>query len=374
MKKVRVLHLATHLNVGGITTYIQLLASAMNGPDFELMVLSSGGACALQFEKLGIRTFSLPIKTKSELDPRIYFFIPKVIQIIREQKIDLLHAHTRVTQVMAWWIRRFTGIPYVSTCHGFYKRRLGRWLLPAWGNRVIAISVPVEDSLIQDFKVPESRARTIFNAVNIEELEARAQKHDLSKVLAEWNLKPEFIRIGIVARLVEDKGHEYLIRALRVLLDQKTFDAKLLIVGEGPHKAKLFKLVKELRLESNVVFIGNLIDVTKALVAIDIFVLPAVWREGFGLSIIEAMALHKPVIVTNIWALNALVHNMQNGLLIEPKSVNQLADGINLLIKDKKLSQRIGEEGYQTVKKEFSISRMAAQMRVLYQEVLSGKS
>ncbi|MCM8776053.1 MAG: glycosyltransferase, partial [Candidatus Omnitrophica bacterium] len=100
---------------------------------------------------------------------------------------------------------------------------------------------------------------------------------------------------------------------------------RLLIVGDGREKDTLKKLIGELSLEDRIVFTGNLSDVSKPLAAMDVFALPATWREGFGLSIIEAMACRKPVIVTNIWALNSLVQNYETGILVEPRNVKELA-------------------------------------------------
>jgi len=365
MKKILILHLTTHLNIGGITTYIYLLGRHLNSKNFEVLCLSSGGEMTKQFNASGIRTFELPIKTKSELSPRLYFAIPKIIELIKREKIDLVHAHTRVTQVMAWWIKKLQGTRHVTTCHGFYKRRLGRRLLPAWGEKTIAISQPVADHLVNDFHVAQNKVLTILNAIDIEGLRDRYEKHNSSDIRKRWNLESTTPTLGVIARIVEDKGHSYLIAAISELRKQYE-DIKLLIVGVGPFMDKMKQYAKHLDLTQNVIFLGNLSDVTSALAAIDIFVLPAIWREGFGLSIVEAMSLKKPVIVTNIWALNALVQDRQNGLLIEPKSTDAIVTAVNALIHDSKLRNQIGEKAHETVVKEFSIDRFAKQIASTY--------
>ncbi len=372
MNNIKVLHLTTHLNVGGITTYIYLLAKEMNKNGYEISVASSGGESSESFHQMGIATHEFNVRTKSELSPKLYMAIPKIIQLVQNEEIDLIHAHTRVAQVLAWWIQRFTRVPYVSTWHGFYKRRLGRRLLPAWGDHVIAISNPVEDSLLEKFQVPKEKVSTIFNAIDVEELEKKAAQKDVKAIRSEWNIKSSLPILGIVARIVQDKGHEYLIRAMTTL--QKKFpDLKLLIVGEGPFKKHNERLVKELGLSNCIVFVGTLRDVTKALVVIDIFILPAIWREGFGLSIVEGMALKKPVIVTNIWALNAIVHDRVNGLLIEPKNVDALVSAITELIEHKELRDQISARAYETVKKEFCIDRMAREIDQLYRKIVNSR-
>lgn len=369
MKK-RVLHLTTHLNIGGITSYIKLLTKEMQKMPYEFYVVSSGGSQEAALKENGVRCTSMNIRTKSELSPKLYFALPKLIRLIREEKIDLIHAHTRVTQVLAWWLRRLTGIHYVSTCHGFYKTRIGRRLLPAWGDHVIAISKPVEGSLIVDFRVPKSRVSTIFNAIDINDLVTRYHNKNPDVIRQELNLPKGNKVIGIVARVVQDKGHEYFLRAANKLISTSFPDIKILIVGDGPYLNNTKKLVKKLGLNSSVRFLGNIDDITYALSVIDIFVLPAVWREGFGLSIIEAMAVSKPVIVTNIWALNELVHNRVNGLLVEPRNVDELANAMHELLSDQQLYMKVSVNGTEMVKQEFSISQMAKRVDSLYQQTL----
>ncbi|MBI1978373.1 MAG: glycosyltransferase family 4 protein [Candidatus Omnitrophica bacterium] len=371
MKKTCILHLTTHLNIGGITSYIKLLTKEMQRMPYELYLVSSGGAQEEIIKTQGVHCFRFNIRTKSELSPKLYFALPRLLALIRREKIDMIHAHTRVTQVLAWWVRWLTGTPYVSTCHGFYKRRIGRRMLPAWGNHVIAISKPVEGSLLQDFRVKRDEVSTIFNAIDIGELLSRYEQKKSEAIRQELNISKTSKVIGIVARVVEDKGHEYFLRAAAKLVYDSFPDLKILIVGEGPFLKSLQELVSRLKLERAVIFTGNINDVTYALSVIDIFVLPAVWREGFGLSIIEAMAVSKPVIVTNIWALNELVQNRVNGLLVEPKDIDGLALAIKELLTDEKLYRTVAANGSQTVKREFSISQMAERIDKLYQQILS---
>ena len=371
MRKVRILHLTTHLNIGGITSYIKLLTKEMSKMPYELFVGSSGGSQEQALKDQGVHCLTLNIKTKSELSPKLYLAIPRLLRFIREEKIDLIHSHTRVTQVLSWFLQRFSGIPYVTTCHGFYKPRLGRKLLTAWGDHVIAISKPVEESLLQVFHVKPGMVSTIFNAIDTTDLIERYQQKDPDQIRKELNLNPSHRVLGIVARVVQDKGHEYFLRAAGKLIQNSHPNIKILIVGEGPYLKSTKDLVNRLRMNESVRFLGNVNDITYPLSVIDIFVLPAVWREGFGLSIIEAMAVQKPVIVTNIWALNELVHNRVNGLLVEPKNVDELAGAMHELLEDRKLYERVSRNGAEMVKREFSIPQMAARVDKLYQQVLA---
>lgn len=369
---MKVLHLTTHLNVGGITAYLLKLIEPLRKHEIQMEVASSGGECEPLFQENNVKLLKLGILTKNELDPKIYFAIPRLIRFIREGKIELMHAHTRVTQVMAHWTSLATGIPFVSTCHGFYKRRLGRRILPAWGKQVIAISPPVAEDLIRTFRVRPEQIRLILNAVDVDALARACEAYDPARVKGEYGFAPSDPVVGVIARLVADKGHPYLIRAFQILKNEFPA-ARLLIVGEGRQRGFLENLIKENSLQNQVLFTGNIVDIAKPLSAMDVFVLPATWREGFGLSLIEAMACRKPVIATNIWSLNTMIENGVNGIMVEPKQVEPLADSMADLLRNPAKRRQIGQTAKQMVEQKFSIDRMAEELTQFYRACL-GKS
>ena len=368
---MNVLHLTTHLNRGGISNYLLSIGSSFVRKGHKVFVASSGGEMEPEFKEAGVLLKTFPIRTKSELSLKIYRALPELIRWIRREKIDLIHAHTRVTQVMAWWIQCLTGIPFLTTAHGFYKRRFGRRLLPAWGKLVIAISGPVGDDLRDTFRVDLKRIRVVYNGMDLRSFIDRFQKHNPCEVRREYGIPEKAFTVGVTARLVPDKGHEFLIRALKSL-ESEILNLNLLIVGEGRHRKYLEGLVRELKLESRVHFTGNLSDVSRPLAAMDLFVLPAVWREGFGFSIVEAMACKKPVVVTNIWALNTIIQDRVNGILVEPRDAKHLAEVIRLLIKNEKFREAIGKAGQKTAEERFSVDRMALEIENVYEEVSKG--
>ena len=366
---MKILHLTTHLNRGGISQYIYSVGSAMRAKGHEIFVASAGGEMEEEFRKAQIHVKIFPIRTKSELSLKIYKALPSMMRWVKDERIDLLHAHTRVTQVAAFWIHYFTGIPYVTTAHGFYKRRLGRRLLPAWGKRVIAISESVGLDLQKNHEVPLDRTRVVYNGLDLPGLFYRFSQHDPLQIKKEYGFSPDSYVIGVTARLVPDKGHGYLIRAIKQL-EEEIPEIKLLVAGDGRYRKELESLVQNLRMKDRVLFLGNLQDISKPLAAMDVFVLPATWREGFGLSIAEAMTCEKPVIVTNIWALNTLIQDRKNGILVEPKNVEALAEAIRMMLVDVEFRQKIGKEGRRTAEKRFSLDRMVRELESVYEEAL----
>ena len=366
---MRVLHLTTHLNIGGITTYIYRLIKPFRELDIETFVLSSGGEYERDFQGRGAQVFTLPIRTKKEVSPKVYLNLSKLKKIVKDNHIDLIHAHTRVTQVMARWIQKKTSVPVVTTCHGYYKRRLGRRLMPAWGDATIAISEGVGEQLKKVFKVSEDQIHIVHNGVDLEELDEDFAKQNGVEAKQSYGFSASDPVLGIISRIVEDKGHEYLIRAGKQML-QDFPNLRILIVGDGRHRPNLEKLAQELKISENVHFTGNVKNVTKPLAAMDVFSLPATWREGFGLSIVEAMACRKPVVVSNIWALNTLIQNGVTGYLIEPKQAEPLAAALTKLLNSRAEREKITTQARDMVEKLFTIDRMALDIRKVYRSVL----
>lgn len=367
---MKVLHLTTHINPGGITTYILSLAKPLHHRGVEIVVASSGGDKKKDFISDSVTVYDIPIKTKNEISFKVFFCIPKVLKIIRDERIDLIHAHTRVTQALAFWVSLISKVPVVTTCHGFYKKRLGRKLMPAWGKKAIAISEPVADHLKNDFGVPETKIKTIYNAINLEKMDAAFSKHRPEEVRKRFNISPETLVIGIVARIVQDKGHDYLYEAFK-LLKEKLPNIHLMVVGDGVFRPQIDFWIQRDHLQKSVTMTGFLHDVAEPLSAIDIFALPATWREGFGLSIIEAMACRKPVVVTNIWALNSLVQHNQTGILVEPKNAQLLSDELYRLATDEALRKSLGTNGRAMVEKLFTIGPMSDELATTYKSCLS---
>ena len=127
---MNILFLTTHLNAGGITSYLLTLTKGFSEKGHGVYIVSSGGNQQNDFVALGARCVVLNIKAKSELDLRIYFALGFLKKYIRDNHIDVLHGHTRITQVMARILRNLTGVPYVTTCHGFFKPRFFRKIFP----------------------------------------------------------------------------------------------------------------------------------------------------------------------------------------------------------------------------------------------------
>ncbi len=369
---MNILHLNTHLDLGGISSYLEILGKALVRRGHRVSVVSGGGSKIASFEKNGVRCFTLPIRTKSEIHPKLWSTVGAVSDIVRSQGIDILHAHTRVTEVLAAAVSRRTGVPFVTTAHGFYKRRFGRRLFPCWGERVVAISPLVAEELHRTHRVPKERIRVVSNALDLEELARRLQAQDRAESRRRFGISADAYVIGCVSRLVRDKGHEYLVRALEIAAKEIP-SAHLLMVGDGVEKKNLERLVASLGLEKRVTMLAGVDDTTAVLCAMDVFVHPATYREGFGLAIAEALAAGRPVVLTRIPALDTLFTDGEDALIVPPKDAQALAEAVLRLGRDEALAGRLAMSGHAKVSASCRAERQAEEIESIYGEVLHGK-
>lgn len=359
---MNILLLTTHFNVGGISKYLVNLSRGLIQKGHNVVIASSPGDFISALDKR-VSFFSLNIKTKSELSPKIFLAFPELIKLVRQRKIEIIHAQTRVSQVLAFYLSKVSGIPYLSTSHGFFKPRLGRKLFPCWGERVIAISQPVKEHLIRDFKIEPFKIVLIPNGVRIKD----DSLADFRVGRRKYGLKEEGDVIGFMGRLSPVKGIKYLIMAMSYILKTKP-DAQLIIVGEGKIKQELKNLTKELGIANRVFFLGTIANTDEVFSLIDIFVLPSL-QEGLGLSLLEAMAMAKPVIGSEVGGVLDVIQKGENGLLVSPGDARELSKAIIELLDNKEKAREMGRKARETVREKFSLERMVEDTEKVYEGI-----
>jgi glycosyltransferase involved in cell wall biosynthesis len=361
---MNILLITTHLNYGGITSYIKSMGRGLKIRGHNVFIASSGGDCLGYLESLGIENILIPIRTKSEMSPKVLLSLLKLLPIIKRKNIQIIHSNTRVTQVLGFFLSKFSRIPYISTCHGFFKPKISRRLFGCWGKFVIAISESVKRHLIEDFGVKANRIKLIYHGIPIPNSQFPIPNSQLKERLG---LKKGKI-VGIVGRLSEVKGHTYLIHAFKMVKDEYS-DVQLLIVGEGKIKPHLLKLVSELRMRDDVVFLSPVFDTSEVLSVMDIFCLPSL-KEGLGLALMEAQALGIPVIATRVGGITSLIEDEKTGLLVKPENTEELSKAILRLLKDKDLARNLGERAREFIQENFSLEKMIHLTENVYKECL----
>ena len=363
---MKVLLLATHLNIGGVGVYTVNLAKGLKSRGITVFVASAGGELVKSLEKDGIRHLRLNVKTKFEFNPKLIFAFFKLAEFVNKNKIDIIHAQTRVAQVLAYLLSKTGKAAYISTCHGFFKKtRLGRKIFGAWGDYCIAISDAVRDHLVKDLRVSSDRVHLIYNGVDTKRFSTtmtEEKKRALRDSLG-LDLCPV---IGSISRLSPVKGLRYLLFAMKdVLREEPT--AHLLLVGEGPSKDYLMELAKRLGIENSVFFALNTTEPERFLSIIDIFVFYSL-EEGLGLSLLEALAGGRACVASNVGGVASIIEDDVTGILVPPKDTHALKEAIIKIIKDRRLKDRLAENGKALVINKFSLEKMIGELLDVYKK------
>lgn len=360
---MNILLITTHLNTGGITSYLLSLAQSLKRRGHKVFVVSAGGNCEGLLKSYGVEHVNLGFRTKSEIDLRIYLKLSHLKEFIVKNNVDVIHAQTRVTQVMGYFLSKITKRPLITTCHGFFKPRFSRRIFPCWGEAVIAISKPVYSHLLKDFHVPSQKVYLISNGIDCDRFmpvteEIRQQKR------RQWNISSSLRVIGIIARLSDVKGVDVLLKTMPFVIEQHP-DTLLMVVGEGPEKERLLTLAQSLNLNDRVRFESIVNQTADLLPVFDIFVMPS-RQEGLGLAVMEAQASALPVVASYVGGLVDLIEDGRTGYLVSPENPKALAQKIIEVLKDMVKAKQIGLAAREVICHKFSSEQMAKATEEVY--------
>lgn len=342
--------------------FMQVLLAAPAGRIVPV-VLRADDRLLEQFRNEGVTLKHVPY---GRLDPRT---LGALIRLIREEDVELVHLHGYGSSTFGRIAARVTGRPAIihqhdSIMHAPWYGKIADRLLGGWNGTAIACSQTVADYCVTARAVPRSRVRTLMNAV------AAPRPYD-SDHLARW-LKTQSIPrdarlIGSLTRLMEEKGVRYLIQSLPELLRMQP-DAVVLIFGGGEQQTELESLAQELSVAEHVRFLGFQPDATGYLAMLDCFVLPSV-SEGLPFALMEALAAGLPVVVTAVGGMAELLTHGVDGFLVPTQDPAALADGLDRVLGDFDLADRLRQGALRTSRK-FSIDRHVDALIDIYRETL----
>lgn len=291
---------------------------------------------------------------------------------LRARQPDIVHTHLLHADLFAipsaWLMRRPVIISSRHNDDAFrlksYQRALNRWL---WrmSDAGIAISEAVRRFSIDVEDVPQDRIQTIYYGYSPETGDPAALRRDVRQ---ELGIPPEQIVIGMVCRLIEQKGIPHGIRAFGRIAEQFP-DARLVIAGEGNMRQSLEAEVRALNLQDRVTFLGWRADGARVMAAYDIFLMPSLW-EGFGLVMLEAMGHSLPIVGSAVSAIPEVVVSGETGLLVPPGDEDGLAESLALLLADAPLRRHMGLLGQERLETHFSVDKMIDETVTLYERLM----
>ena len=289
------------------------------------------------------------------------------------RRIQILHVNSYVPGNYARLAAWLAGVPIIiDHWHGFTrfnrKRRMICRLLDRLTTVSLTVSAGVKDHLVQHLQLPPAKIHVLYNGIDLARCRPGRSRQEMRAAL---KLPAEVPVLAIISRLDHwGKGHRELFQAMAEL--RRSRPVHCLVIGGGRRQGEMAALVQELGLAPSVTFVGQRQDVPDLLNAADIFVLPS-HSEGVSRSLLEAMALGLPVVVSEAGGSPEVVQHEVNGLLVPVKDPQALAQALRRLLDHPPLAARLGQAAAQRVAAVFSLERLGQELNALYDNLVQGR-
>ena len=297
-------------------------------------------------------------------------------KILRDLQPDILHTHLIHADLYGLMAGKLARIPtIIASRHNDdrfrYRPLIQRLSQVMWrlSDGGIAISDAIKHFTLNIEGASESKIDTIHYGIKyrwITDSEIRSAQNSLRK---ELNLTNETMILGMVCRLVEQKGIRYALVAFRGIYDEFP-QAHLIIAGDGELAEELHSQTQLLGISDRVHWLGWREDAQAIFASMDIFLLPSLW-EGFGLVLLEAMSMRVPIIASRVSAIPEIVENGITGLLVEPRNTDELSKAMLCLLEDRPLRKHMGLLGADRLEQKFSVTQMIDKTIEIYRKRLS---
>lgn len=374
-----VIHNILYLNrvseIGGAEISLLLLLERLDKALFNpIVVLPCPGPLVDRLTRLGIETVLMPLNTLRRRNPWPYIrTVYQLVRLIKSREIDLVHINIEFSYQYGAVAARLAGVP----CVGHIRNLWNKWNL--WERLLSNPNVLIANSraVAQNFQVHawrQQRIEVIYNGVDLEVFDPASV--DGWRLRERLNILPKTFLIGVVGRIAPEKGQHVFLESLAMIVPAHP-ETHALIVGDARiarvdgcewYWEYLHERVTTLGLEERVTFTGFLEEVVHAYAALDVIVLPSV-AEPFGRTLIEAMAMAKPVIATRAGGTVEVVEDGVTGLLVSSGDAEELASVISQFANDKSMAMRMGEKGRERVKRLFDIRENVRKIEEIYKSM-----
>ena len=366
-KKLKILECIRQGKIGGGESHLLSLVENLDRTRFEPVVLSfTEGPMIDRLRRMNVET--RVIHTEKPFDLRVWKPVKKWM---KPEGFDVVHAHGTRANSNILWAARSLGIPVVYTVHGwsFHQdqhplirriRVLGEKYLTAKSDLNISVSSSNRQSGKKYLSSFESVV--VNNGIDNKKFDPQGRYKDIR---AELGIPVGAVLVLFIARFTAHKQPLSLLDAFVRALPSFP-GMHLLMVGEGDQQARAVETVNQLGLGRNIHFQSFRQDVPDVLAAADIFVLPSLW-EGLPIGLLEAMAMGKAVIASDVDGTSEIVQNGVNGLLIPTEHlVGHLTEALITLGKDTVLRRHFGDKAIETVNGKYNAAVMTREIERIY--------
>ncbi|MBN1492522.1 MAG: lipopolysaccharide heptosyltransferase II [Candidatus Omnitrophica bacterium] len=364
---MKILQILPELNFGGVETGTVDISKELLRLGHQPYVVSAGGEKVKMLHKMGIPHFKLPVNKKSL---RALTAVPEIAEIIRREKIDIVHVRSRVPALVGYLATRKTDAIYITSCHGHYADHLLSRIM-GWGKYVIVVSNSIGRRMLDTFNVPPERIKLVHRGLDIERY-----TYNLNRFSEEKLKKKERFVIANIARITPLKGHRYFLQAIR-RAKMSIANIEVWLIGSSSKKKRyreeLEVLIEKFGLKDSVKFLGSRDDIPKLLQEIDLVVLSTTTPEGFGRVLIEAGASGVPVISTRVGGILDVIEHKKDGILVPPSDPIEMSKAIVDVLENYPAYQVMAESFRKKIESEFTLQKMALETVNVYEEALQKK-
>ncbi|MFN3480134.1 MAG: glycosyltransferase family 4 protein [Thermodesulfovibrionales bacterium] len=327
-----------------------------------IIAAPEGGNIFKRAEAAGIKVYHCDFQKWNPLS-----FL-RISSLIRREGVDILNTHSSSDSWVATLAARLLNDrpKIIRTRHlstPISRSLLSHMIYNIFPDAMITTGEEIRQRMINDNGFNAQRIFSIPTGVDLE-------RFNPTRVTPAF--KPKGFSIGMIGVLRSWKGHRYLIEAAPAIL-KSIPDAVFYIVGDGPQYKNIEGHIEELSLKDKVVMIGHREDIPEILASLDVVVHPSYANEGVPQSVLQALAMERPVVASDVGAIKEVVIDGKNGFLIHPKKPEEIAEKVIALYKNPELGKLFGKEGRMLVKRSYSFELMLDNIEYLYERLINGR-
>jgi glycosyltransferase involved in cell wall biosynthesis len=359
--------------IAGGENYVLHLAEGLLQKGHEVMIAPlANSELEETSRKRGLETFGIPYGAHG----KEFKAVGTMINTFRSRKVDIIHTNTNLDRTIAAVLGKILGAINISTIHSCLSIR--RNLIHWYRNKYLIdhftpVGYSTKKIMVETDKISPQKITVVHIGIPVERI--KRTEEGRRKIRNEFNIADEEVLIGSLSRLVEFKGHRFLLNAFRELSKNQDLKIKLMIVGEGELRKDLTGLVNDFSIGDKVIFTGSRNDVSDILSAFDIFTQFSIDAGGetFPVAVIEALAAGLPVIGSRVGDIDYLIEDKINGFLVQPENIKQFNESILELIMNSVMRREMREASRRKFLDEFTLDKMINNMEVVYKKITAGK-
>lgn len=369
------------MEVGGIERTVVALARELEARGHQVWVISGGGYLTQELQAQGTPHHQAPLWLASPAD--ILRSALLIRRTVARCGIELIHSFSATSSVAIYLGLSALGrdgqsprrVAVVSSPMGLQNDAEEPGYITDWRNRllllgadrVLVISPEIRRQL-QRLGAPE-RKLLDFNFVGFDSRRLRTDEAEVQALRNELGLAPGQRVVATIGALHPRKSHELFLEAARFVREVLP-DVRFLVVGEGELRMALVRRAQRLELSDRVLFTGRRDDIARILAATDVYVKPGVVEGFIGITVLEAMALGRPVVAFETEDVKLAIEHGRTGLIVKRGDPKALAAGIVAVLTDADLARRLGEAGRALVRERFDFARLAERLERFYADLL----